>query len=140
MRALLVALAVVLSACSFSPRDHALVAVSASAVIAQVGLTINAEMRDDLRAAGGESASDEAVAKLDEHWGPIIADYAIAEVALDKYEKAIRAADRSGDRTLLAEPARKLLGAWAQLGSIADRMGITLPAPPMALIKFVGAQ
>ncbi len=138
MKAALIVLVIsLLSACSLGVRDHALIAVAASHVVAEVGGVLNEEMQADFEAAGGEQASQDALDELDAQYDPLLAGYDIAESALARYETAIRKADATGDKSLLADPARKLLAAWAHLGAVADQLGVTLPEPPKALVEAV---
>jgi hypothetical protein len=133
----MVALAL-LSACAMTPAKHALVSVAASEVVAGVGDVLQAEVDGDYEKHGGADISDADKAALSAHWKPLLAKYDRARDALAKYEAAIRAAHKRGDKSLLTEPSAQLLGAWAQLADVAEAVGVPFIAPPRELVKFVG--
>jgi hypothetical protein len=135
-----VVLSLFAAGCAATLRDHAVVAVAASEAVAGVGDVMMREMAGDYADAGGAAATPEQVAVLDKHWDPLIARYEQATAALDAYVSAIRAADKRGYASLLHQAAVDMLAAWAQLDAVADSIGVALPPPPDALVKFVGGR
>lgn len=125
-----------LSACAFTPAQHAKFAVVASEVVAAVGNEINAEIASGTAAIGGVSATDGDKLKLDLHWDPIIARYYQARRAVLAYAAAAREAEKADDSSLLQAPARQLLVGWAALMDIGERIGVSVPSPPKKLVEF----
>lgn len=127
-----------LSACSMSLKQHALVAVAAGDAIDALGAHLQSEADSDYEAAGGDAATPEAIAALHAIYGPLREKYDRARETADAYHKRISEAHSRGDKHLAAVEARKLLDQWRSMQDLGTALGVDVFDPPAVLIKIAG--
>lgn len=134
MKTLIIALALLLSACAASLSTQALIVVTASQVVAPIGNHIQAQSDAALDAA----MTPEAKLIVYERWLPVVASYQRVKGLVLAYESAIASADARGDKTLIGQPAQALVAEWVKLAGLAADAGVEVPGPPATLISYAG--
>jgi hypothetical protein len=129
VRALVVALALMLSACG-GLKMHAEVA-SASASALKLA-------REQIMAQGIEE--QKLRDDIDARFATARAAWDAAWVVVDRYVREIEKARDDGVEKLGQNYARDLVDAWGKLAEAGESVGIAVPAPPDVLVKATGGK
>lgn len=126
-----------LAGCSMSLPQHALVAVSASHALKAFSKVVDKEMNDDFEAHGGESMPAASREKRADEWDRKLEILHGARDLVEDYGALVSQADKSGDSSVLAPIARRVVAAWVDVLTVADELAVPFPAVPARLLKFV---
>lgn len=131
MRALILALALLLSSCASMLTTQAEAVVDVRAVANDLGRSLNADARAEWEAAGAAQR-----VSLQQRIETLMQEYEAMQHALDTWADLVRTANEHSSMKPIAAAATKLVSLWTRLAVEASGYGITLPPPPASLTKL----
>jgi Flp pilus assembly protein TadD len=140
VRALVVALALMLSACG-GLKMHAEVASASASALKLAREQIMAEEREDYEHGQAQGIEEQKLRDdIDARFATARAAWDAAWVVVDRYVREIEKARDDGVEKLGQNYARDLVDAWGKLAEAGESVGIAVPAPPDVLVKATGGK